>query len=69
MHELWLSEFGWGSLEVLAPLYDTLCERMALHGRAFARHGDEWRVIVSDEPTKSASSAEVVGRFWFRESS
>ena len=39
LHELWLSEFGWGSLEVFAPIYDTLCEMMALHGMAFARHG------------------------------
>ena len=23
---------------------------MALHGMAFARHGDEWRIIMSDEP-------------------
>jgi hypothetical protein len=53
LHELWLSEFGWGSLEVFAPLYDTLCEMMALHGMAFVRHGEEWRVIMSDEPAKS----------------
>jgi hypothetical protein len=53
LHELWLSEFGWGSLEVFAPIYDTMCEMMALHGMAFARHGDEWRIIMSDEPAKN----------------
>ena len=52
LHELWLSEFGWGSLEVFAPIYDTLCEMMALHGMAFARHGDDWRIVMSDEPAK-----------------
>lgn len=28
---------------------------MALHGPAFARHGDEWRVIMSDEPVKTVA--------------
>ena len=41
LNELWLSEFGWDSIEVFAPVYDLLCELMALHGMAFARHGDE----------------------------
>ena len=50
LHELWLSEFAWESIEVFAPIYDLLCEMMALRGMAFARHGDEWRVIMSDEP-------------------
>lgn len=53
LKELWLSEFGWDSPEVFAPVYDLLCELMALHGMAFARHGDEWRVVMSDEPTKT----------------
>ena len=53
LKELWLSEFGWNSIEVFAPVYDLLCELMALHGMAFARHGDEWRVVMSDEPTKT----------------
>jgi hypothetical protein len=53
LHELWLSEFVWASLEVFAPIYELLCEMMALHGMAFARHGDEWRIVMSDEPAKS----------------
>ena len=53
LKDLWLSEFGWNSIEVFAPVYDLLCELMALHGMAFARHGDEWRVVMSDEPTKT----------------
>jgi hypothetical protein len=32
LHELWLSEFAWHSLEVFVPIYDLLCEMMALHG-------------------------------------
>jgi hypothetical protein len=55
LHELWLTEFSWQSLEVFAPIYDLLCEMMALHGMAFARHGDEWRIVMSDEPVKTSA--------------
>ena len=53
LHQLYLSEFAWHSIEVFAPIYDLLCEMMALHGMAFARHGDEWRVVMSDEFERS----------------
>ena len=53
LKELWLSEFGWASIEVFAPVYDLLCELMALHGMAFAHHGDEWRIVMSDEVAKT----------------
>lgn len=49
LHQLWLSEFAWESIDVFAPIYDLICEMMALHGMAFARHGDEWRIVMSDE--------------------
>jgi len=52
LNERWLSEFGWASLEVFAPVYDLLCELIALHGMAFARHGEEWRIVVSDEEAR-----------------
>jgi hypothetical protein len=41
LQKLWLSVFSWRTLEVIAPIYDLLCEMMALHGLAFARHGNE----------------------------
>ena len=53
LNGLWLSEFAWTSLDVFAPIYDLICELMALHGMAFARHGDEWRVIMSDDERKT----------------
>jgi hypothetical protein len=53
LHELWLTEFAWKSLEVFVPIYDLLCEMTALHGMAFARQGDEWRIIMSDESQKT----------------
>jgi hypothetical protein len=49
LHELWLSEFGWESIEVFAPIYDLICEMMALHGMAFARFGEEWRIVLCED--------------------
>jgi hypothetical protein len=49
LHELWLSEFAWKSIDVFAPIYDLICEMMALPGIAFARHGEEWRIVMSDK--------------------
>jgi hypothetical protein len=54
LHELWLSELAWRSLEVFTPIYDLLCEMMALHGMAFARHDGEWRIVMSDETEKGS---------------
>ena len=52
------SEFGWSSIEVFVPIYDLLCELMALHGMAFARHGNEWRIVMSDEADKTPALKE-----------
>lgn len=49
LHELWLGECGWQSIEVFAPLYDLIREMMALHGLAFARHRDEWRMVLCED--------------------
>ena len=50
LHELWLGEFAWPSIEVFAPIYDLICKRMGQCGMVFARHNDEWRIVMSDEP-------------------
>ena len=55
LNGLWLSKFGWNSLEVFAPIYDLLCEMMALHGMAFTRRGDEWHIVMSDEAAKTSA--------------
>jgi hypothetical protein len=36
LHEMWLTEYAWQSIEIFAPIYDLVCEMMALHGLAFA---------------------------------
>jgi hypothetical protein len=49
LHELWLQEFVWGSIEVFAPIYDLICEMMAQCGLLFARHKEEWRIVMYEE--------------------
>ncbi len=46
LHTLWLSEYRWQSIEVFAPIYDLICAMMALHGLVFAKHIDEWRIVM-----------------------
>ncbi len=60
LNELWLSEFAWKSIEAFAPIYDLLCEMMALYGMAFARHGEDWRVVISDEFAESVQLKEFL---------
>jgi hypothetical protein len=49
LHELWLSEYAWESTDVFTPVYELICEMMALNGVAFARHQDEWRVVLCED--------------------
>jgi hypothetical protein len=49
LHELWLSEYAWQSIEIFTPIYDLICEMMVLHGLAFARHEDEWRIVMCED--------------------
>jgi hypothetical protein len=49
LHELWLREFVWDSIEVFAPIYDLICEMMGQCGMVFARHEEEWRVVMYED--------------------
>jgi hypothetical protein len=65
LHELWLSEYAWQSIDVFAPIYDLICEMMAFHGLALARHEKEWRIVMCEdkhtpEPVQSALAAWMV---------
>lgn len=53
LHELWLNEYGWQSIEVFAPIYDLIREMMALHGLAFARRDDECRIVLCEDEGNS----------------
>src|SRR5579862_290412 len=48
LHELWLTEYGWSSIEVFSPIYDLICAMMALHGFVFAKTEAEWRMVMSE---------------------
>jgi hypothetical protein len=49
LHELWLSEDGWTSIEVFSPIYEIICAMMALHGFGFAKTETEWRIVICEE--------------------
>lgn len=63
LNELWLGEFGWESIEVFAPIYEVIREMFALHGMTFARHGNEWRIVMCEE-TKSAEGIRDPAAVW-----
>jgi hypothetical protein len=56
LHEMWLSEYAWQSVEVFTPIYDLICEMMALHGLAFAKHEKEWRVVLCEDDHATAAT-------------
>jgi hypothetical protein len=49
LHELWLQEFVWASIEVFAPIYDLICELMSQCGLVFVRHDEEWRIVMYED--------------------
>ena len=49
LHELWLSEYGWSSIEVFSPIYDLICAMMSLHGFVFAKTDTEWRMVMCED--------------------
>jgi hypothetical protein len=46
LHELWLQEFAWPSIEMFAPIYDLICDMMSQYGLIFVRHEKEWRIVM-----------------------
>ena len=49
LHELWLSEYTWRSIEVFTPIYELIREMMSLHGLKFARDEDKWRIVMRED--------------------
>jgi len=47
LHELWLSEYAWQSIEVFMSIYELISEMMSLHGLKFVRDVDKWRIVMS----------------------
>ncbi len=48
LHELWLQELVWASIEVFTPIYDLICGMMRQYGLVFARHEEEWRIVMHE---------------------
>jgi hypothetical protein len=55
LKELWLTEYAWDSVEVFVPVYDLIGEMMALHGLVFARHDEEWRIVLCEDEGATSS--------------
>ena len=63
LHQLWLTEFAWQTIEVFVPIYDLICEMMALHGMMFVRHGDEWKIVMYDDQAAFDAARESLSRW------
>ncbi|HEY5212046.1 MAG TPA: hypothetical protein VIJ38_03395, partial [Acidobacteriaceae bacterium] len=63
LHELWLSEFVWESIEVFAPIYDLICDRMAQQGMVFVRHEEEWRIVMCEDPEAVDEARKALERW------
>jgi hypothetical protein len=63
LHELWLKEFVWPSIEVFAPIYDLICDLMSQSGLVFVRHEDEWRVVMYEDQ-KAIEEARKASQRW-----
>lgn len=67
LHDMWLQEFVWGSIEVFAPIYDLICDLMSQCGLVFARHKDEWRVVMYEDRDALAEARTALKR-WMKPS-
>ncbi|MEO6807479.1 MAG: hypothetical protein ABI209_15200 [Edaphobacter sp.] len=63
LHELWLHEFVWPSIEVFAPIYDLICDLMSQCGLVFVRHKDEWRIVMYEEQEAIEEARQALRRW------
>jgi len=66
LHELWLTEYAWRSVEVFLPIYNLICSMMTLHGLAFARHGDEWRMVLCEDENATPEIQIALAKWMLR---
>lgn len=67
LHQLWLSEYGWSSIEVFAPIYDIICAMMALHGLVFAKTNTEWRIALCEDDGAEQELRSTLAKWLERE--
>jgi hypothetical protein len=63
LHQLWLQEFVWPSIDVFAPIYDLICEMMGQCGLVFARHEEEWRIVMYEDRETINEAREALERW------
>jgi hypothetical protein len=63
LHELWLQEFVWPSIEVFAPIYDLICDLMSQCGLVFVRHEDEWRIVMYEDQEAIGEARKALDRW------
>lgn len=63
LHEMWLQEFVWPSIEVFAPIYDLICDLMSQSGLVFVRHEDEWRIVLYEEREAMGEARKALDRW------
>lgn len=63
LHEMWLQEFVWPSIEVFVPIYDLICDLMSQSGLVFVRHKDEWRVVMYEDQEALNEARKALDRW------
>lgn len=63
LHEMWLQEFVWASIEVFAPIYDLTCDMMSQCGLVFARHEEEWRIVMYEDKEAIKEARKALERW------
>jgi hypothetical protein len=63
LHEMWLQEFVWSSIEVFAPIYDLICEMMSECGLVFVRHGQDWRIVMYENREAIEEARKALDRW------
>ena len=49
LNRLWLTEYGWETIEVFTPIYDSIRQMMGLCGFVFAKNDREWRIVMCED--------------------
>jgi hypothetical protein len=63
LHEMWLHEFVWPSIEVFVPIYDLICDLMSQSGLVFVRHEEEWRVVMCEDQETIEEARKALQRW------
>jgi len=63
LHELWLQEYVWPSIEVFASIYDLICDMMSQYGLVFTKHEEEWRIVMYEDREAMEEARKALDRW------